>query len=81
MARQVSSLVWSSVADLEVLIDRQANCQHDGQGERMRSAPKQAPRAHPPLQFYGYNSVKHGLDFAQDLKLGQYMVSRFNSQV
>ena len=27
------------------------------------------------VKAYGYNSVKHGLDFAQDLKLGQYMVS------
>jgi hypothetical protein len=24
--------------------------------------------------MYGYNTVKHGMDFAQDLKLGQYMV-------
>lgn len=26
------------------------------------------------VKSYGYNSVKHGMDFAQDLKLGQYMV-------
>jgi hypothetical protein len=26
------------------------------------------------VKCYGYNSVKHGMDFAQDLKLGQYMV-------
>jgi hypothetical protein len=26
------------------------------------------------VKMYGYNSVKHGMDFAQDLKLGQYMV-------
>lgn len=25
------------------------------------------------VKCYGYNSIKHGLDFAQDLKLGQYM--------
>ncbi|KAH8899059.1 OPT superfamily oligopeptide transporter [Thozetella sp. PMI_491] len=25
------------------------------------------------VKVYGYNSVKHGMDFAQDLKLGQYM--------
>ncbi|KAF7904011.1 hypothetical protein EAF00_001345 [Botryotinia globosa] len=25
------------------------------------------------VKCYGYNSVEHGLDFAQDLKLGQYM--------
>lgn len=25
------------------------------------------------IKFYGYNSIKHGLDFAMDLKLGQYM--------
>lgn len=25
------------------------------------------------VKCYGYNSVKHGMDFAQDLKLGQYM--------
>ncbi|KAJ5527623.1 hypothetical protein N7513_011782 [Penicillium frequentans] len=32
------------------------------------------------VKCYGYNSVKHGMDFAQDLKLGQYMhptLSRF----
>lgn len=27
------------------------------------------------VKMYGYNAVKHGMDFAQDLKLGQYMVS------
>jgi hypothetical protein len=26
--------------------------------------------------MYGYNVVKHGLDFAMDLKLGQYMKVR-----
>ncbi|KAJ9094171.1 hypothetical protein QFC19_008021 [Naganishia cerealis] len=31
------------------------------------------PIANMMVKFYGYNSVKHGLDFAQDLKLGQYM--------
>lgn len=25
------------------------------------------------IKFYGYNGIKHGLDFAMDLKLGQYM--------
>ncbi|KXG47533.1 Oligopeptide transporter OPT superfamily [Penicillium griseofulvum] len=25
------------------------------------------------VKCYGYNAVKHGMDFAQDLKLGQYM--------
>lgn len=25
------------------------------------------------VKCYGYNSVKHGMDFAQDLKMGQYM--------
>lgn len=33
------------------------------------------PIANMYVKFYGYNSVKHGMDFAQDLKLGQYMVS------
>jgi hypothetical protein len=27
------------------------------------------------VKCYGYNAVKHGMDFAQDLKLGQNMVS------
>lgn len=31
------------------------------------------PLANMMVKFYGYNSVKHGMDFAQDLKLGQYM--------
>ncbi|KAM0152898.1 hypothetical protein ACHAQE_007869 [Botrytis cinerea] len=31
------------------------------------------PIANMMVKCYGYNSVKHGLDFAQDLKLGQYM--------
>lgn len=31
------------------------------------------PMANMMVKMYGYNSVKHGLDFAQDLKLGQYM--------
>lgn len=31
--------------------------------------------------MYGYNAVKHGMDFAQDLKLGQYMVSHNASVV
>ncbi|KZF18813.1 OPT superfamily oligopeptide transporter [Xylona heveae TC161] len=31
------------------------------------------PIANMMVKFYGYNSVKHGMDFAQDLKLGQYM--------
>ncbi|KAH6891476.1 small oligopeptide transporter-like protein [Thelonectria olida] len=31
------------------------------------------PIANMYVKFYGYNSVKHGMDFAQDLKLGQYM--------
>jgi hypothetical protein len=33
------------------------------------------PIANMMVKFYGYNSVKHGMDFAKDLKLGQYMVS------
>ena len=33
------------------------------------------PIANMMVKCYGYNSVKHGMDFAQDLKLGQYMVS------
>ena len=36
------------------------------------------PIANLMVKTYGYNSVKHGLDFAQDLKLGQYMVCNFN---
>lgn len=32
------------------------------------------PIANMMVKFYGYNSVKHGMDFAKDLKLGQYMV-------
>ena len=32
------------------------------------------PIANMMVKCYGYNSVKHGMDFAQDLKLGQYMV-------
>ncbi|EIM86112.1 OPT oligopeptide transporter [Stereum hirsutum FP-91666 SS1] len=31
------------------------------------------PLANMMIKFYGYNAVKHGMDFAQDLKLGQYM--------
>ncbi|KIR43930.1 OPT family small oligopeptide transporter [Cryptococcus deuterogattii 99/473] len=31
------------------------------------------PIANMLVKCYGYNSVKHGMDFAQDLKLGQYM--------
>ncbi|GAA6016258.1 hypothetical protein JCM10207_000448 [Rhodosporidiobolus poonsookiae] len=31
------------------------------------------PIANLMVKHYGYNSVKHGLDFAMDLKLGQYM--------
>jgi hypothetical protein len=42
---------------------------------------KQARPADLSRQFYGYNSVKHGLDFAQDLKLGQYMVRSLRSRV
>jgi hypothetical protein len=34
------------------------------------------PIANMMVKCYGYNSVKHGMDFAQDLKLGQYMVRR-----
>jgi OPT family oligopeptide transporter len=30
------------------------------------------------VKCYGYNAVKHGMDFAQDLKLGQYMVCPFS---
>lgn len=33
------------------------------------------PIANMVVKCYGYNSVRHGMDFAQDLKLGQYMVS------
>ena len=33
------------------------------------------PIANMYVKMYGYNTVKHGMDFAQDLKLGQYMVS------
>ena len=32
------------------------------------------PIANMYVKMYGYNTVKHGMDFAQDLKLGQYMV-------
>ena len=32
------------------------------------------PIANMMVKCYGYNSIKHGMDFAQDLKLGQYMV-------
>ena len=32
------------------------------------------PVANMMVKCYGYNSIKHGMDFAQDLKLGQYMV-------
>ncbi|TYJ55061.1 OPT family small oligopeptide transporter [Cryptococcus floricola] len=31
------------------------------------------PIANMMVKTYGYNSVKHGMDFAMDLKLGQYM--------
>lgn len=31
------------------------------------------PIANMMVKCYGYNSVKHGMDFAQDLKMGQYM--------
>ncbi|GAA5840029.1 hypothetical protein JCM11251_006590 [Rhodosporidiobolus azoricus] len=31
------------------------------------------PLANIMVKMYGYNCVKHGLDFAMDLKLGQYM--------
>ncbi|RJE20624.1 oligopeptide transporter [Aspergillus sclerotialis] len=31
------------------------------------------PIANMMVKCYGYNSIKHGMDFAQDLKLGQYM--------
>ncbi|KAK2627016.1 hypothetical protein QTJ16_004191 [Diplocarpon rosae] len=31
------------------------------------------PIANMMVKCYGHNSIKHGLDFAQDLKLGQYM--------
>lgn len=34
------------------------------------------PIANMFVKVYGYNSVKHGMDFAQDLKLGQYMVGQ-----
>lgn len=34
---------------------------------------KGRPIASMCVKIYGYNSVKHGMDFAQDLKLGQYM--------
>ncbi|KAJ7074114.1 OPT oligopeptide transporter [Mycena amicta] len=30
------------------------------------------PFANIMIKMYGYNSIKHGLDFAQDLKLGQH---------
>lgn len=33
------------------------------------------PIANLMVKCYGYNAVKHGMDFEQDLKLGQYMVS------
>lgn len=35
------------------------------------------PIANLMVKCYGYNAVKHGMDFAQDLKLGQYMVCSF----
>ncbi|GKZ55771.1 hypothetical protein AnigIFM49718_000937 [Aspergillus niger] len=31
------------------------------------------PIANMMVKCYGYNAVKHGMDFAQDLKMGQYM--------
>lgn len=31
------------------------------------------PIANMMVKCFGYNTVKHGMDFAQDLKLGQYM--------
>ncbi|KAH8434393.1 uncharacterized protein LDX57_012041 [Aspergillus melleus] len=31
------------------------------------------PIANLMVKCYGHNSIKHGMDFAQDLKLGQYM--------
>lgn len=31
------------------------------------------PIANMMVKTFGYNTVKHGMDFAQDLKLGQYM--------
>ncbi|KAK6905031.1 OPT family small oligopeptide transporter [Kwoniella mangroviensis CBS 8507] len=31
------------------------------------------PIANMMVKMYGYNTVKHGMDFGQDLKLGQYM--------
>ncbi|KAJ7632953.1 OPT oligopeptide transporter [Roridomyces roridus] len=34
------------------------------------------PFANIMIKMYGNNSIKHGLDFAQDLKLGQYMFVR-----
>lgn len=34
------------------------------------------PIANMMVKCYGHNSIKHGMDFAQDLKLGQYMVSK-----
>lgn len=30
--------------------------------------------ANTMVKCYGYNSIKHAMDFAQDLKMGQYMV-------
>ena len=33
------------------------------------------PIANMYVKMYGYKTVKHGMEFAQDLKLGQYMVS------
>jgi hypothetical protein len=32
------------------------------------------PIANMMVKCYGYNSVKHGMDFSMDMKLGQYMV-------
>ncbi|KAJ7834593.1 OPT oligopeptide transporter protein-domain-containing protein [Mycena olivaceomarginata] len=39
------------------------------------------PFANIMIKMYGYNSIKHGLDFAQDLKLGQSARVLFAAQI
>lgn len=37
------------------------------------------PIANLIVKYYGYNAIKRGMDFSQDLKLGQYTVSLFST--
>ncbi|GAA5902112.1 hypothetical protein JCM8208_002479 [Rhodotorula glutinis] len=56
---------------LNILTELIAGYLHKGQAIPNLMASTALGR--PRVKMYGYNSVKHGLDFAMDLKLAQYM--------